>query len=48
MMTLLFGKNGHVGWELNRSLQSLGNVIALSRELQILQLQKAFEKSYKK
>jgi dTDP-4-dehydrorhamnose reductase len=29
---LLFGKNGQVGWELNRSLQPLGEVIALGRE----------------
>jgi len=28
---LLFGKNGQVGWELNRSLQLLGEVIALGR-----------------
>ena len=32
MKILLFGKNGQVGWELNRSLQPLGEVIALSRE----------------
>lgn len=29
MKILLFGKNGQVGWELNRSLQPLGEVIAL-------------------
>lgn len=32
MKILLFGKNGQVGWELNRSLQQLGEVIALGRE----------------
>ena len=32
MKILLFGKNGQVGWELNRSLQPLGEVIALSRK----------------
>ncbi|NOQ88505.1 MAG: dTDP-4-dehydrorhamnose reductase [Gammaproteobacteria bacterium] len=32
MKILLFGKNGQVGWELNRSLQPLGEVIALGRE----------------
>ncbi|MDH5711296.1 MAG: dTDP-4-dehydrorhamnose reductase [Gammaproteobacteria bacterium] len=32
MKILLFGKNGQVGWELNRSLQPLGDVIAMSRE----------------
>ena len=31
MKILLFGKNGQVGWELNRSLQPLGEVIALAR-----------------
>lgn len=31
MRILLFGKNGQVGWELHRSLQSLGQVIALDR-----------------
>lgn len=29
---LITGKNGQVGWELQRSLQSLGNVIAVNRE----------------
>jgi dTDP-4-dehydrorhamnose reductase len=29
MKILLFGKNGQVGWELNRSLQPLGEVIAV-------------------
>ena len=29
---LLFGRTGQVGWELNRSLQPLGEVIALSRD----------------
>jgi dTDP-4-dehydrorhamnose reductase len=32
MKILLFGKNGQVGWELSRSLLSLGEVIALGRE----------------
>ena len=32
MKILLFGKNGQVGWELNRSLQPLGEIIALGRE----------------
>lgn len=32
MRVLLFGKNGQVGWELNRSLQPLGEVIALGKE----------------
>ena len=32
MKILLFGKNGQVGWELNRSLQPLGDVIALDIE----------------
>ncbi|MCA1767140.1 MAG: dTDP-4-dehydrorhamnose reductase, partial [Idiomarina sp.] len=32
MKILLFGKNGQVGWELNRSLQPLGEVIALDRD----------------
>ena len=32
MNILLFGKNGQVGWELNRSLQPLGEIIALGRE----------------
>jgi dTDP-4-dehydrorhamnose reductase len=32
MKILLFGKNGQVGWELQRSLQPLGEVIALGRE----------------
>lgn len=31
MKVLLFGKNGQVGWELNRSLQPLGEVIAFDR-----------------
>ena len=36
MKILLFGKNGQVGWELQRSLAPLGELIALdhdSREL---------------
>ena len=32
MKILLFGKNGQVGWELNRSLQPLGEVIAFDRD----------------
>lgn len=32
MKILLFGKNGQVGWELNRSLQPLGEIIALARD----------------
>jgi dTDP-4-dehydrorhamnose reductase len=32
MKILLFGKNGQVGWELNRSLLPLGEIIALARE----------------
>ncbi|RKZ63743.1 MAG: NAD(P)-dependent oxidoreductase, partial [Gammaproteobacteria bacterium] len=32
MKILLFGKNGQVGWELNRSLQPLGEVTALGRD----------------
>jgi len=32
MKILLFGKNGQVGWELHRSLQPLGEVIALGRK----------------
>jgi len=32
MKILIFGKNGQVGWELNRSLQPLGEVVALGRE----------------
>lgn len=32
MKVLLLGKNGQVGWELNRSLQPLGEVIAFGRE----------------
>ena len=31
MKILLFGKNGQVGWELQRSLQPLGDVVALDR-----------------
>ncbi|MFW2124880.1 SDR family oxidoreductase, partial [Acinetobacter ursingii] len=31
MKILLLGKNGQVGWELQRSLQPLGEVIALDR-----------------
>ncbi|MDD5028045.1 MAG: dTDP-4-dehydrorhamnose reductase [Rhodoferax sp.] len=32
MRILLFGKNGQVGWELQRSLSPLGEVIALERQ----------------
>ena len=32
MKILLFGKNGQVGWELNRSTLPLGEVVALGRE----------------
>lgn len=32
MKILLLGKNGQVGWELQRSLAVLGNVVALGRE----------------
>lgn len=32
MKILLFGKNGQVGWELQRSLAPLGDVIALDRD----------------
>lgn len=32
MKVLLFGKNGQVGWELQRSLSPLGEVIALDRQ----------------
>lgn len=32
MKILLLGKNGQVGWELQRALQPLGNVIALDRK----------------
>jgi len=32
MKILLFGKSGQVGWELNRSLLPLGEVVALGRE----------------
>ena len=31
MKILILGKNGQVGWELQRSLQPLGEVIALDR-----------------
>jgi len=32
MKILLFGKNGQVGWELHRSLQPLGEIIAFDRK----------------
>ena len=32
MKILLFGKNGQVGWELNRTLLPLGQVVALNRK----------------
>ena len=31
MKILLFGKNGQLGWELQRSLAPLGEVVALGR-----------------
>ena len=31
MKILLLGKNGQVGWELQRALQPLGQVVALDR-----------------
>ena len=34
MKLLLFGKNGQVGWELQRSLAALGEVVALDRSSQ--------------
>lgn len=33
MNIILLGKNGQVGWELQRALQPLGNVIALDRQI---------------
>lgn len=33
MKILLLGKNGQVGWELQRALQSLGEVLALGRQI---------------
>ena len=36
MKTLLFGKNGQVGWELQRSLAPLGELVALDRHSQDL------------
>ncbi len=33
MKILLLGKNGQVGWELQRSLAVLGEVIALDRQV---------------
>lgn len=32
MKILLFGKNGQVGWELNQSLQPLGEIVVLDIE----------------
>ena len=32
MKILLLGKNGQVGWELQRSLATLGEVVALNRQ----------------
>lgn len=32
MKILLFGKNGQVGWELQRSLAPLGQLIALNHQ----------------
>ncbi|MGZ4982077.1 MAG: sugar nucleotide-binding protein, partial [Methylobacter sp.] len=36
MKILLFGKNGQVGWELQRSLAPLGEVVALGTDSQYL------------
>ena len=36
MKILLFGKDGQVGWELQRSLAPLGELIALDRHSQDL------------
>ena len=36
MKILLFGKNGQLGWELQRSLAPLGELIALDRHSQDL------------
>ena len=33
MRILLFGKNGQIGWELNRSLLPLGDIVALDRRV---------------
>lgn len=33
MKILLLGKNGQVGWELQRALQPLGEVVSLSRKV---------------
>ena len=33
MKILLFGKNGQVGWELQRALAPLGEVVALVRHV---------------
>lgn len=44
MKILLFGKNGQVGWELQRSLSAIGNLIAFSRqEVDLIQLDKLQE-----
>ena len=32
MKIVLLGKNGQLGWELERSLPALGEVVALDRE----------------
>ena len=32
MKILLFGKNGQVGWELQRSLAPLGDIVALDHD----------------
>ena len=32
MKILLFGRNGQLGWELNRSLQPLGEIVVLDIE----------------
>lgn len=36
MKILLLGKNGQVGWELQRALQPLGQVFALDREIDVV------------
>lgn len=35
MKILLLGKNGQVGWELQRALQPLGEVTALDRSISL-------------
>jgi len=45
MKILLLGKNGQVGWELNRTLLPLGEVVALGREELDLTKEKAIRKT---